>query len=520
MASRPSRGRLLPESGIRIVAILGALVALMAWTLASPPGASPDDDYHLASIWCAQGDRADRCEEVPDDPSMRLVPNEVNSVACFAFHNETSASCQNGFDGDLTPDSPRDHGNWNGGYPPLFYWTMSLFVTDSLNTSVLLMRTANIAIALGMVAALSLLLPRQLRHLLTVTLLVTSVPLTLFVVASTNPSAWTVISAATLWLALYAAFDAQGRRRVLLLAIAVLSTVLGTGSRADACLFVIASVAVTFVLRWRELRRQPLVTGVGVACAGIAGAVFLTAAQGDALSGGFGNAPATETSQLALLVTNLQRLPVLIYGSLGYGGMGGTGWLDTTFPDLVGGLTVAVWVAVVFTGWRFMSRPKALALIASGFGVVAYPLYMLGTSGATVGSFFQSRYLLPILILFTGISLLGNRRSEPGFNRFQAVMLVASLVTAHAVALYTQIRRYVTGFDVSGLDLDRGREWWWSLPLSATGTWLVGSVAFAVVAGLVLLAPASGARARARPILGERPVPDPRPAPETAAAPR
>ena len=36
-----------------------ALVAVgLAWSLASPAGSSPDDDFHLASIWCATGDPA------------------------------------------------------------------------------------------------------------------------------------------------------------------------------------------------------------------------------------------------------------------------------------------------------------------------------------------------------------------------------------------------------------------------------------------------------------------------------
>ena len=35
-----------------LLAIALALV-LGGWLLAAPPGASPDDGYHLGSIWCA-----------------------------------------------------------------------------------------------------------------------------------------------------------------------------------------------------------------------------------------------------------------------------------------------------------------------------------------------------------------------------------------------------------------------------------------------------------------------------------
>ena len=53
------------------------------------------------------------------------------------------------------------------------------------------------------------------------------------------------------------------------------------------------------------------------------------------------------------------------------------------------------------------------------------------------------------------------------------------------VALEANIRRYVTGIDAPGLNLDAGREWWWNLPFGPNLVWMVGSVAFA---GVVFLA--------------------------------
>ena len=40
-----------------IAAPVALFVALGSWVLASPVGSSPDDDYHMASIWCGQGVR-------------------------------------------------------------------------------------------------------------------------------------------------------------------------------------------------------------------------------------------------------------------------------------------------------------------------------------------------------------------------------------------------------------------------------------------------------------------------------
>ena len=46
---------------ILLTAPLLLLATLAAWALASPVGASPDEDYHLVSGWCATGDAA-HCE--------------------------------------------------------------------------------------------------------------------------------------------------------------------------------------------------------------------------------------------------------------------------------------------------------------------------------------------------------------------------------------------------------------------------------------------------------------------------
>ena len=36
-----------------VIALLASVFALgVAWAVSSPVGASPDDDYHLGSIWC------------------------------------------------------------------------------------------------------------------------------------------------------------------------------------------------------------------------------------------------------------------------------------------------------------------------------------------------------------------------------------------------------------------------------------------------------------------------------------
>ena len=464
-----------------------ALVTLLAWALAAAPGSAPDDNYHLSSIWCATG-ADEHCGDVPGDPTRMRPPNQVSGASCFSQDSDKSAACQNDFATDLEPGGAYQVGNWNGGqYPPLFYDTMHLFITGHLYSSVLLMRVVNSLILVGLLGLLVANMPRRLRPLAVVPIVVTAVPLGLSLMSSTNPSSWTIAGAAALWPALYASFEARGRQRLMLLAVFLLAVLLASGSRGDGALFSIVGIGLVMIVRFRRLLANPVVLGVALVGVAVAGAFFLTSGQSTVVSsGGFGGTPEKVLPWHQVAISNLQALPNLWVGSLGFGFMGSAGWLDTPFPALVGFSSTVVWAAVVFTSWREMFLEKVFAVSSIGAAMVVYPIVMLGLSGLFVGTGFQPRYLLPLLIVFTGVSMLSRGVAGPRFAMFQSVIAVGALSVAQAISLHTQIRRYVTGLDVGGLDLDRASEWWWGGPLTATTTWLLGSLAFTVLAWFLL----------------------------------
>jgi hypothetical protein len=465
--------------------VLSALLTLLVWALASPPGSSPDDDYHLSSIWCAQGIKEGRCAADPD-PALRQVPPQVLGAQCNATDPAASAQCLYDYPDELVPETPTNRTNATlGYYPPVFYFVMSLFVTDGLNSSIVLMRVVNSVLALSVLAALGWLLPRRLRSLAWVPMVVTCVPLGLFVLASNNPSSWALVSAATLWLSLYAAGESAGRRRRLLLGLGLLSALLGSGARGDACLFCVVAVGLVLILRWGEWRAHRDVISVGVVASVISILLLLSATQSDLVAGGLPEVPA-ELSTLDLAVYNIKELPQLILGNFGFGILGRTGWLDTPFPALVVILALFSWIAVAFEGFRHVSRRKAFAVAAAGAAVVVYPLAVLVQTHVPVGQGFQPRYALPLLVMLTGLLLLPVDGRAARLSPHQVGALVIALAVAHSVALWTQLRRYVTGLEVNELNLDAGREWWWDLPISVNAVWVLGSVTFALAAALTL----------------------------------
>jgi hypothetical protein len=184
-----------------------------------------------------------------------------------------------------------------------------------------------------------------------------------------------------------------------------------------------------------------------------------------------------------LLWSHLQSIPSLWFGTFGSAPIG---WGDTSLAPAVLCGSFFAWAAVVYTGWASMSRAKALSITLVGLALLIFPLYLLTRSKLVVGEGLGPRYLLPMIIIFTGLSLLTVTRRAVRLTRGQLVTIVVALSVANAFALHTQLRRYLTGTDVVGFNLDRNVEWWWGGSVSPMAVWAIGSLAFALVCVLVV----------------------------------
>jgi len=468
-----------------------ALVALLAWAFASPVGAGPDDDYHLVSAWCSGPTAAETCAAVDGAPDVRQLPEGLVEVSCYQRDATQSAACQDRYlEGDLLDELVvSDRGNFAGEYPPVYYAVMGLFTSLDVTTSALVMRAFTIVLFVAILTALFLLLPRERRPTLLVGWLVTTVPLGVFLLASNNPSAWAVIGVGSSWLALLGYFETVGRRRIALGGLYVLGVVIGAGSRGDAALYVGFATALVLVYMFRHDRRFYLSAILPVVMGLVALAFFLASGQVGSGLGGFSSEQAGggvegETPSLtgsAQLFYNALNVPLLWAGAFGEWGLG---WLDTAMPAVV--LFCALGAAVIagMLGLRRMSLRKGVVVAVTGLVLWLLPLYVLQRGGDLVGEQVQPRYLLPLIVLLGG--LLALESPAVAWTRGQLLAVAGALATANLVALRVNILRYVRDADASpgGLSLDNGLEWWWEVPFSPTAVWVVGSLAYA---GLVLV---------------------------------
>ncbi|WP_186316527.1 DUF2142 domain-containing protein [Microbacterium sp. BH-3-3-3] len=456
-----------------VIVVVAALIALLAWAVSSPPGSSPDDDYHMASIWCGTTDSTDLCEQT-GVPSERALPADVlEASSCFAFDPDKAANCRL----DAESDKLSTRGNWNGeAYPPVYYAVMHAFAGHDLSVAVVTIRAVNSVLYVGILALLFVLVPRAGRRALVWGALVTSVPLGVFIVASVNPSSWAVISASGLWLAVWAFFVQSGWRKAGAGVLTVLLVVIGAGARGDSAAYSVLALIAGAVIAFRRDRRyvRDLLLPVGLVV--VAAALFFTAGQSAVVGGATVVKNDTYTFS-ELLFINLKALPQLLAGFLGTWGLG---WLDTYMPGIVWVTALTVFAGVVFWGLRLGDARKWLALAGVGAGVIAVPLYILMHDGVVVGNGVQPRYVFPLIVMFAGIAVFGFARSSLGMGRVQLTVAAVGLVVANSVALHVNLRRYVTGLDRVGINLDRDIEWWWNAPVSPMGLWVIGTFAFAL----------------------------------------
>lgn len=453
-------------------------LTLAAWAFASTVGSSPDDNFHLASIWCGWGLREGLCED-SGDPATRLVPAALIDASCYMFDSSVSGACwEPGVSG-------MDEATWLNSqslYPPVFYATMSIFASPDVQTSVLAMRLANALFGVAFVSTVFFALPRFARPALLVSFLATTVPLGLFLLASTNPSSWALISAGTVWICTYGALRAEGRRQILLCVLSVAGVLLGAGARADAATFAVFGIALGWLLG-AQRGRPYLFPGIAAAISVVTCVIlFLSASQGDSATAGLGINE--ETLSLSGHIANLLGIPGLWYGVFGSVALG---WLDTSMPQLVPVLAFGAFCASVAIGVRMVGRRRGIALALATAALWITPFVLLARSNVDVADYFiQPRYILPLMILLLGVASLAPR-AEYEWSASRVVIVGSALTIAGSLALHVNMRRYTTGADQPAIDPGSDAEWWWTGVPAPMVIWILSSASFALVFALLAL---------------------------------
>ena len=484
---------------VAIAAALLGFIGLGSWAVASPVGSSPDDDYHMVSIWCAWGEREGLCEP-GNAENERSIPNELYLRGdCYVTDEYETDTCETRREMVSTP-----RGDFANNYPPVYYKTMAVFAGENIDASVAAIRLANAAVFVALISTLLALLPRGKRGPLFWTSVVGLVPLGMFIVPSVNPSSWAILAGLTVWVSLTAYMtEAQKGRRIGLGIYSLLVTVMGAGARGDAGTYMIIAAGIAAILTFQPAKQWLKRMILPIVIMLIGAAFFLTTGQSTsyastavsqaASSQAAANVPGAEVAAQSwpLIVENLMEIPSLWAGSLGTWELG---WFEWELPQTIPVIMVGAFSALIFMGLRVIDWRKGLALALLLLALVLIPSYILYGIQTKVGTEVQPRYLLPLILISAGVALYGFRRDDLGLTTIQSLVLIVGVSYANSLALFKTMRRYLTGTDYPGLNLNSNIDWWWAganpnFLVSPMLIWFVGSLAFglALLGGYLLL---------------------------------
>jgi hypothetical protein len=187
----------------------------------------------------------------------------------------------------------------------------------------------------------------------------------------------------------------------------------------------------------------------------------------------------SRASDLHRLIYNSIHIIELPAGALGVNW--GLGWLDTVLPPIIGIVGICLIAAVTTVSLIEATRVRIfsiVALLAFAYSTISF---VLNQGSYVIGELVQPRYVLPLLPLFVAVVTMSNER----FNffvsgRVRMNLIISLLVTTNAMALFTSIRRYVTGTDRPlHLNLNEKVEWWWLEGVSPNLLFAVGVLGFA-----------------------------------------
>jgi len=468
------------------------------WAVTSPVGSAPDDDYHLSSIWCGQGERQGVCEVDAAYPNTRKVPrNVVDASDCFRWLSDVTAKCQYATRDDTTMIWTERVNDIQGLYPSGFYNVMSVFVGPNLERSVVAMRLFNSLVAALLLAAFMRLTPKGVSSAAGLALPATFIPLGIFVTASTNPSAWTIMGIAGFWafslswlqwqkpVANAGEIEAKkkfDKRGILLVAGTFISAALAMSSRVDSNAYIVITTIVVFTLfGWKKARAQTRKFVPLALLSVLAIILYFTVSSAALLGTGGSSGSGDSDSGVGLFLTNVTQLPQLFQGIVG----GALGWFDTAMPAIVTFAGVMVVGALLYRGLAQASVRQIVAMAIAASALVLVPLTYLQSQNLNVGELVQPRYILPLLtVLVATAGLSSNPARRLTLAKAPAIAMGVLLTISATVAYWTNIQRYIAGQQHPLIEGTLPIKWnpLLDLPMIpinivtalATGVWIIG----------------------------------------------
>ena len=462
------------------------LIFLTSWALSSPPGSNSDDEYHLAGIWCAFGERTQICS-VDEITGQKSVPRQIQrysgpqGIFCYAGNEKASARCIRELSPEVVMELVPTGRISEGQYPSGFYKANGFLVGGNINRSILNMRFLQIGIAF-VVFSLAIYTARENASQVLTGLFIGLVPIGLWVIPSTQPASWSIIGLVSL--GIYLVGFTRDRTAVNLLLVGIgssFSIFLALQSRRDSPLILLIVLLLFLISQHKTVFRKTnkRITGVLLLVTTLAAAALVH----------FRFRPLSSFLQLRGIMDSrifegaLNVAPNVVLGLIG-------GSMQLGSPDFAPPKIVLV-LLTISLGTYLSARLPIIARetrISAFIGVTFLFLlpfrFALENDGDPVSRYVYVIYLTILIQIAVSVKIVATKsvNNEVSLNR----ILVSSTALAHALVLHQTLRRYLTGTNTTRFDLNFGAEWWWARGLSPMSVWLIGSISFTLAMSLTL----------------------------------
>ena len=467
---------------------VGAMITLGSWALSSPPGSGPDDEFHLAGIWCSHGFRKQFCEKVTNRDYVK-VPLTLHrnggprTVFCYAGNSQISAGCIRGLDAEAVTKLESSKRFNSSTTASNFYKANGFFVSPNVNASILTMRFFQIAIFFGLISFM-IYSSGERKWAILLALFVGMVPVGLFIIPSTNPSSWAITGVVSAGIcSMNFLVSSKRSHRVIAVIGFVVALLFTRNVRTD--INIMMAICITlgalsgFLIRetdrsYKFDRAKLLKLGFLVA----PGLVYIHIKAG----------PLYPWSIVKFILGGSfysfsNDSPQAFLGFLGGSiQMGSADFAPT--PVVLILMSVGFATFIVITSKFVPLKMK----ISSGFGVslLFFLSYWFSLGAIALASRYIMAIYLVLLATFSASAVASRKTLNLQFSKSSLVTIFLAISLAQSLSLHQSIRRYVTGTNIAGWNLNKGAQWWWTYGPSPMTIWLIGSVAFGVALFVVI----------------------------------
>lgn len=463
-------------------AVYGLLLLVVGsiWSLASPIGSAPDDDFHLGSIWCGPFSRHANCgDHEPNANNQRRV--DVPGAMGFAQKKCVRATPIDSSCLDSAATLVSSEGRANAGlYPGGMYAFYSALVFNSPTLSALLVRISNWTLSILLIGHAIFVLPRRVRINALLVVLLVLIPQGFFFFASSNPSGPLTAVVIAYWATALRLFKGTPGSSIRSTWYSALSLIvlgaLSTAFRADAIVHTVTALCSAYVVAWAHTGRPLLKPQVYfVALASLMPSVVSYFTYSQAQNAVVDGLASSQTASGQHLFENILFSPRVLLGTIGGDILGYPGWLDVIIPTFVPVLVVAGVFLIGANAKDFLFKnPFRWSALLALIVALAVTIHTLTAGSWRVGETVQSRYVLPLVVV-SALVVASTSDSVSG-KRLQT--MVALLAATHSISLSAVLYRYTSQSASHTFWLNLNQAWWWNLPFDPMDAWLLGSFLF------------------------------------------